>query len=173
VISETADAYQDASQLCPPSTSAAYHARFLRSLVSNDVFRARRNDQKERRDAGVPIDPRLQSKSPITAFYLIIHFVYKQVCPVLMRHSLPRARHIPIKYNIHMNNHFISLRHRTFQHIHNPLPKKASFQLNPQSETPPDGLALVWAVQSVIMDMFLKYLIMRPNLTLIIGKICF
>lgn len=61
VISETADAYQDASQLSPPSTSAAYHARFLRSLVSNDVFRARRNDQKERHDAGVPIDPRLQS----------------------------------------------------------------------------------------------------------------
>ena len=75
MISETADAYQEASQLCPPSTSAAYHARFLRSLVSNDVFRARRNDQKERQDAGVPIDPRLQGKSPITVFYPIIHAI--------------------------------------------------------------------------------------------------
>jgi hypothetical protein len=98
VISETADAYQEASQLCPPSTSAAYHARFLRSLVSNDVFRTRQNDQK-RQDAGVPIDPRLQSKSPVTAFHLNIHLVYNQVCPVPMRQCVPRVRYIPIKYN--------------------------------------------------------------------------
>ncbi|KAF9459558.1 fungal-specific transcription factor domain-containing protein [Collybia nuda] len=60
LISETADAYQDASQLSPTSTSAAYHARFLRSLVSNDVFKARRNDHRERHESNMPIDPRLQ-----------------------------------------------------------------------------------------------------------------
>lgn len=60
IISKTADVYQDASMLSPASTSAAYHARFLRSLVTNDIFKARRND-KDRYD-NLPIDPRLQGK---------------------------------------------------------------------------------------------------------------
>ncbi|KAG5645860.1 hypothetical protein DXG03_005202 [Asterophora parasitica] len=63
LISQTADAYQDASQLSPESTSAAYHARFLRSLVTNDVFKTRRLDQKDKNDNGMPIDPRLQPPS--------------------------------------------------------------------------------------------------------------
>ncbi|KAF5386973.1 hypothetical protein D9615_001775 [Tricholomella constricta] len=60
LISQTADAYQRASQISPESTSAAYHARFLRSLVTNDVFKTRRIDQKDKNDNGMPIDPRLQ-----------------------------------------------------------------------------------------------------------------
>ncbi|KAF8061438.1 fungal-specific transcription factor domain-containing protein [Lyophyllum atratum] len=60
LISQTADAYRDAAHLSPESTSAAYHARFLRSLVTNDVFKSHRSDQKERRESGLPIDPRLQ-----------------------------------------------------------------------------------------------------------------
>jgi hypothetical protein len=61
VISKTADAYHNASVLSPASTSAAYHARFLRSLVATDIFKARRNE-KERYDTGMPIDPRLQGQ---------------------------------------------------------------------------------------------------------------
>ncbi|KAG5634744.1 hypothetical protein H0H81_000939 [Sphagnurus paluster] len=68
LISQTADAYQDASQLSPESTSAAYHARFLRSLVTNDVFTTRRKDQKEMPDSGMPIDPRLQREMPMFCF---------------------------------------------------------------------------------------------------------
>lgn len=61
LISQTAQAYDDASHVSSESTSTAYHARFLRSLVTNDVFMNRRNDQKERRDNGLPVDPRLQA----------------------------------------------------------------------------------------------------------------
>ncbi|KAF8652690.1 hypothetical protein AX16_004195 [Volvariella volvacea WC 439] len=60
LISKTADAYYDASVLSPASTSAAYHARFLRSLVENDVFKIRRADPPSY-DNGMPIDPRLQA----------------------------------------------------------------------------------------------------------------
>jgi hypothetical protein len=59
LISKTADAYFDAS-LNSPSTSAVFHARFLRNLVNNDVFKAREKCQPERLSA----DPRLQSHSP-------------------------------------------------------------------------------------------------------------
>ncbi|KAG1843609.1 fungal-specific transcription factor domain-containing protein [Suillus subalutaceus] len=55
-ITKTADAYQEASHLSPTSTSAAYHARFLWSLVRNDIERARQNAQKD-----IPIDPNIQS----------------------------------------------------------------------------------------------------------------
>jgi len=58
LISKTADAYYEASLLSPASTSASYHARFLRSLVANDIFKSRRAE--ERHDSGMPIDPRLQ-----------------------------------------------------------------------------------------------------------------
>jgi len=54
LISKAADAYYDASVLSPASTSAAYHARFLRALVANDIFKSRQ------RYDGMPIDPRLQ-----------------------------------------------------------------------------------------------------------------
>lgn len=61
LISKTADAYYDASVLSPAATSAAYHARFLRSLVKNDIFKiqSRRND----RETSDVIDPRLQGMS--------------------------------------------------------------------------------------------------------------
>jgi hypothetical protein len=57
LILKTAEAYSDAS-LNSPSTSAVYHARFLRNLVDSDVFKARENgqDKQER----FPLDPRLQ-----------------------------------------------------------------------------------------------------------------
>ncbi|ESK88420.1 prib protein [Moniliophthora roreri MCA 2997] len=57
MISKTADAYYEASVLSPASSGAAYHARFLRKLVANDISRSRRTE----RHAGSPsIDPRLQ-----------------------------------------------------------------------------------------------------------------
>ncbi|KAJ6547280.1 fungal-specific transcription factor domain-containing protein [Mycena capillaripes] len=59
LISKTADAYYDASVLSPASTSAAYHARFLRSLLANDIFKPRRGEP-ERYENSMPIDPRLQ-----------------------------------------------------------------------------------------------------------------
>jgi hypothetical protein len=40
IISKTADAYEEASHLSPACTSAAYHARFLRELVAQDIFRS-------------------------------------------------------------------------------------------------------------------------------------
>ncbi|KAJ7582453.1 fungal-specific transcription factor domain-containing protein [Mycena floridula] len=50
-ITQTADAYHEAS-LSPASSAAAYHSRFLRSLLANnDIFNARNMPQ---------IDPRLQ-----------------------------------------------------------------------------------------------------------------
>ncbi|TFK55329.1 hypothetical protein OE88DRAFT_1642509 [Heliocybe sulcata] len=60
LISRTANAYQEASSLSPASSSAAYHARFLRSLVANDIFKAR-HSEKGKQD--VAIDPRLQGGS--------------------------------------------------------------------------------------------------------------
>lgn len=56
----TSEAYFEAS-LNSPSSSAVYHARFLRNLVNNDVFKARENEQQERVEQ-FPIDPRLQGK---------------------------------------------------------------------------------------------------------------
>ncbi|KAJ7764486.1 fungal-specific transcription factor domain-containing protein [Mycena maculata] len=67
LISKTADAYYDASVLSPASTSAAYHARFLRSLLANDIFKARRVDAE--RYENMPIDPRLQATTPTTSMY--------------------------------------------------------------------------------------------------------
>ncbi|KAA1479725.1 hypothetical protein DENSPDRAFT_846342 [Dentipellis sp. KUC8613] len=44
IISKTADAYEEASSVSPVSSSAAaYHARFLRGLVAQDIFKARQN----------------------------------------------------------------------------------------------------------------------------------
>lgn len=57
MISKTADAYHEASTLSPASTSAAYHARFLRNLLSTDAFRSRKS---ERHTGRANIDPRIQ-----------------------------------------------------------------------------------------------------------------
>ncbi|KAF7304768.1 Zn(2)-C6 fungal-type domain-containing protein [Mycena kentingensis (nom. inval.)] len=62
LISKTADAYYEASVLSPTSTSAAYHARFLRSLLANDIFKARQ-PEPDRYDS-MPIDHRSQGPSP-------------------------------------------------------------------------------------------------------------
>ncbi|KAF7295231.1 Zn(2)-C6 fungal-type domain-containing protein [Mycena indigotica] len=59
LISKTADAFYDASMLSPTSTSAAYHARFLRSLLTNDIFKARQSEPD--RFNGMPLDPRLSA----------------------------------------------------------------------------------------------------------------
>ncbi|CAA7270167.1 unnamed protein product [Cyclocybe aegerita] len=61
LISQTADSYHEASSSShsPVSISASYHARFLRALVANDIFKARRHE-RERNDNSMPIDPRLQ-----------------------------------------------------------------------------------------------------------------
>jgi len=66
LISKTADAYYDASVLSPASTSAAYHARFLRSLLANDIFKARRGESE--RYESMPIDPRLQAPTPTSIY---------------------------------------------------------------------------------------------------------
>jgi len=66
LISKTADAYYDASVLSPASTSAAYHSRFLRSLLANDIFKARRGDSE--RYESMPIDPRLQGTTPTSMY---------------------------------------------------------------------------------------------------------
>ncbi|THV08056.1 hypothetical protein K435DRAFT_741674 [Dendrothele bispora CBS 962.96] len=60
VISKTADAYYEASVLSPASSSAAYHARFLRGLLANDIFRSRKPEKPRIDNGGLPIDPRLQ-----------------------------------------------------------------------------------------------------------------
>ncbi|KAJ7098180.1 fungal-specific transcription factor domain-containing protein [Mycena belliarum] len=66
LISKTADAYYDASVLSPASTSAAYHSRFLRSLLANDIFKTRRGDSGGYES--MPIDPRLQGHTPTTMY---------------------------------------------------------------------------------------------------------
>ncbi|KAH9967928.1 fungal-specific transcription factor domain-containing protein [Russula dissimulans] len=43
IISKTADAYEEASHLSPACTGAAYHARFLRELVAQDIFRSQQH----------------------------------------------------------------------------------------------------------------------------------
>lgn len=48
VISNAAAAYEEASGLSPASTSASYHARFLRGLVAQDIFKARQGDTMRR-----------------------------------------------------------------------------------------------------------------------------
>ncbi|KAJ7687571.1 fungal-specific transcription factor domain-containing protein [Mycena olivaceomarginata] len=68
LISKTADAYYDASVLSPAATSAAYHARFLRSLLANDIFKTRRGES-ERYENSMPIDPRLQAPPPNQPMY--------------------------------------------------------------------------------------------------------
>ncbi|KAF8876030.1 hypothetical protein CPB84DRAFT_1796158 [Gymnopilus junonius] len=63
LISKTADSYQDASSSSHSqvSLSASYHARFLRSLVANDIFKTRRGERERYDcDSNMPIDPRLQ-----------------------------------------------------------------------------------------------------------------
>jgi hypothetical protein len=62
VITQTADAYQDAAQLCPASGSAAYHARFLRSLIANDIMKARQDQEMQ--------DPRIQGKVGLFPYFI-------------------------------------------------------------------------------------------------------
>ncbi|KAJ3518636.1 hypothetical protein NM688_g9410 [Phlebia brevispora] len=46
-ISAAAEAYHEASLLSPSSSSAAHHARFLKSLVAQDIFRAKERMQQQ------------------------------------------------------------------------------------------------------------------------------
>ncbi|KAF5372913.1 hypothetical protein D9758_001761 [Tetrapyrgos nigripes] len=61
VISRAADAYYEASVLSPASNSAAYHARFLRGLLANDIFKSRKPEKTRFDNGGPPLDPRLQA----------------------------------------------------------------------------------------------------------------
>ncbi|KAG6910880.1 hypothetical protein DXG01_006563 [Tephrocybe rancida] len=75
LISATADSYHDASSVSPESTSsAATHARFLRMLVTSNVFKARRNDLKH----DLPIDPQLESPQP---YYIAAQAANEPVYP--------------------------------------------------------------------------------------------
>ncbi|KZT03432.1 uncharacterized protein LAESUDRAFT_716247 [Laetiporus sulphureus 93-53] len=49
MIMKTAKAYQDAAHLSPASSSAAYHARFLQSLVENDLHKMRQRELQQQR----------------------------------------------------------------------------------------------------------------------------
>lgn len=70
LITQTADAYQEASSSSSPvSISTAYHSRFLRHLVHKDIFKVRKS--KRERHVGVPIEPRLQGMKIITVIYVI------------------------------------------------------------------------------------------------------
>ncbi|KAG7092200.1 hypothetical protein E1B28_008568 [Marasmius oreades] len=60
VITKTADAFEEASAMSPACSSAAYHARFLRNLIANDLFRSRK---LERYPVGSSLDPRLQGEN--------------------------------------------------------------------------------------------------------------
>ncbi|KAK7043733.1 hypothetical protein VNI00_008345 [Paramarasmius palmivorus] len=60
IISKTADAYYEASILSPASSSAAYHSRFLRKLVANDISRPRR---PERHSGASSLESRLPGAS--------------------------------------------------------------------------------------------------------------
>jgi hypothetical protein len=47
IISKTADAYEEASHLSPACNAATYHARFLRELVAQDIFRSKQQNTWE------------------------------------------------------------------------------------------------------------------------------
>ena len=70
LISKTADAYHDASLLSPASTSAAYHARFLRNLIANDIFKAKQNEKE--RLPYPSLDPRLQGEFHFLQWFFVV-----------------------------------------------------------------------------------------------------
>ena len=73
---QTADSYDEASHfaMATVSTAASYHARFLRSLVEHDIFKSRRGE-RERGD-NMPIDPRLQGKTPFAIYLSLVAVTY-------------------------------------------------------------------------------------------------
>jgi hypothetical protein len=105
LISKTAEAYFEASALSPASTSAAYHARFLRSLVSNDIFKSRRNDKD--RYEGMPIDPRLQGSQNTVLSCSSPPQIYPQ--PMVQAHDqafhFPASPHLPAHPTSHENDY--------------------------------------------------------------------
>ncbi|KAL0947230.1 hypothetical protein HGRIS_013347 [Hohenbuehelia grisea] len=61
LITKTSEAYLNVSALPGASPSSAYHARFLRNLVThNDIFKAPRRNERDRVEGTIQIDPRLQ-----------------------------------------------------------------------------------------------------------------
>lgn len=86
-IKKTAEAYQEASILSPTSTSAAYHARFLLSLVYADMERTRQAPVKE-----VQIDPNIQH-SKFSPHYAKV-FTNNSIRPLYPDYSTP-AIYIP------------------------------------------------------------------------------
>jgi hypothetical protein len=65
-ILNTGNAYQDVSATSLPSSSAAYHARFLKGLLSNasDLFRHRKPEQPRSDDGSISPDTRSQGPQP-------------------------------------------------------------------------------------------------------------
>ncbi|KAF7440887.1 hypothetical protein PC9H_001236 [Pleurotus ostreatus] len=64
LITRTANAYHEVSTLSQTSTLAAYHSRFLHSLVaSSEISNSSRRMEKERSDNSIQIDPRLQGST--------------------------------------------------------------------------------------------------------------
>ncbi|KAI0315537.1 hypothetical protein OF83DRAFT_1173718, partial [Amylostereum chailletii] len=63
IISKTADAYEEAASFSSACTGAAYHARFLRGLVAQDIFKARQTQQVQTKS---PVAPGLPSPSVST-----------------------------------------------------------------------------------------------------------
>ncbi|CCM06519.1 uncharacterized protein FIBRA_08791 [Fibroporia radiculosa] len=61
MITKTAKAYQDAAHLSPASASAAYHARFLTSLVANDVQKMQQQAEQESLKREMPAQARYHS----------------------------------------------------------------------------------------------------------------
>ncbi|PCH39576.1 hypothetical protein WOLCODRAFT_141318 [Wolfiporia cocos MD-104 SS10] len=64
MINKTAKAYSDAAHLSPASSSAAYHARFLQSLVANDLDKMKQQQAEQQDRFGrdlPPINTRVQT----------------------------------------------------------------------------------------------------------------
>ncbi|KAF9557675.1 hypothetical protein CPC08DRAFT_668433 [Agrocybe pediades] len=98
LISKTADSYQEASSTphSPVSISASYHARFLRSLVANDIFKAQRGERERYDISNMPIDPRLEG-SPTSQ---------SQTSPTrIYSHQAPRAQDQPPSFHFPASPH--------------------------------------------------------------------
>ncbi|TFK42840.1 fungal-specific transcription factor domain-containing protein [Crucibulum laeve] len=76
-VADTAEAYRAASLVSSASPNAAYHARFLQSLLTNDIF------QKERHHTSISIDPRLRVTSHVNGGHPNPH------SPIYTPHSQP------------------------------------------------------------------------------------
>jgi len=94
VILHTAEAYHEASVLSSTSSAAAYHARFLKGLLDNEVFRYRKSE-KPRRDGGVLPD-NSQGSPPVDAL------IYEHQVPQFTSGQYPASSQIPLLLHSHV-----------------------------------------------------------------------